>query len=251
VINRKELKAEARLGMKGRNPSVLLVAFVYQIIVYVLDVLSLKISMPGISIPQILEYSEDAEALYEMIYDSMLYSSTSFLGSIISLALGIMMTMIGVGMTAYCLRVSRDQEAGFGDLFEVFGIFFRMLWLQILVGIFTMLWSLLFIIPGIIAGYRYSMAVYIMLDNPDMTALECIRASKEMTRGYKGSLFVLELSFIGWSLLTIIPIAGFFVGLFLNVYVSVTFAKYYNVLSAYQPGAYEAEYTEEREPWER
>jgi uncharacterized membrane protein len=64
--------------------------------------------------------------------------------------------------------------------------------------LFIFLWSLLLIIPGIIAAYRYRMATYLLIDHPEMSPLECIRASKQMMAGHKGELFVLDLSFIGW-----------------------------------------------------
>jgi uncharacterized membrane protein len=126
--------------------------------------------------------------------------------------------------------------AGFGELFDGFGMFFKFLWLNILIGIFTFLWSLLFVIPGIVASYRYRMAIYIMIDNPEFSAMECIRRSKAMMAGRKWELFVLDLSFIGWGLLTAIP----FVSLYVSPYIEITVANYYNALSGYIP---QADYT--------
>ncbi len=85
---------------------------------------------------------------------------------------------------------------------------------------------MLFIIPGIVASYKYRMAIYIQIDNPEYSASECIRISKEMMMGHKAELFVLELSFIGWALLTIIP----FVSLYVLPYIETTTANFYNVL---------------------
>jgi uncharacterized membrane protein len=68
------------------------------------------------------------------------------------------------------------------------------------VTIFTFLWTLLFIIPGIIAFYRYRLAFYILIDNPDIGPLEAINISKALMDGNKGKLFCLDLSFIGWGI---------------------------------------------------
>ena len=83
---------------------------------------------------------------------------------------------------------------GFDDFFSAFKVTF-------LVGIYTFLWSLLFIIPGIVKGYSYSMALYVLADNKGKSARECIEESKAMMEGHKMELFVLDLSFIGWYLL--------------------------------------------------
>lgn len=83
---------------------------------------------------------------------------------------------------------------GFDDFWSAFKVSF-------LVGLFTFLWSLLFIVPGIIKSISYSMSMYILAENKGMNALDCINASKQMTNGHKANLFVLGLSFIGWILL--------------------------------------------------
>ncbi len=88
----------------------------------------------------------------------------------------------------------KDAFSGFDDFWSAFKVNF-------LVGLFTMLWSLLFVIPGIVKAYSYSMSFYILAENKGKPALECIKESKAMTEGYKMDLFVLSLSFIGWLLL--------------------------------------------------
>ena len=88
----------------------------------------------------------------------------------------------------------KDSFSGFDDFFSAFKV-------TLLVGLYTFLWSLLFIIPGIVKSYAYSMSLFILADNKGKSARECIRESVEMTDGHKGELFVLDLSFIGWHLL--------------------------------------------------
>ena len=88
--------------------------------------------------------------------------------------------------------------------FHVFRQYGRYLGGSILVALFTMLWTLLLIVPGIVKSYSYRMTAYIMHDNPDIPVSECIRKSQQMMSGHKWKLFCLDLSFIGWILLGII-----------------------------------------------
>lgn len=74
----------------------------------------------------------------------------------------------------------------------------------ILTGLFTFLWSLLFVIPGIVKSYSYAMTFYVMDDHPEMSAMEAIAESQRIMDGNKWRLFCLEFSFIGWSLLSIL-----------------------------------------------
>ena len=75
--------------------------------------------------------------------------------------------------------------------------------LYIVEGFFVALWSMLFVIPGIIAAYRYSFAMLNLCENPELGVMEALNLSKQQTNGYKMQLFLLQLSFIGWSLLVL------------------------------------------------
>jgi len=105
------------------------------------------------------------------------------------------------GLISCFLRLVRNKDFRFENLFDGFKNFASSFVLMLLMGIFTFLWSLLFIIPGIIAAYRYSMAFYILNDNPEIGAMNALRESKKMMTGHKGKLFLLHLSFIGWGIL--------------------------------------------------
>lgn len=240
--SRSELKQQAKISMKGRKPSVYLVTLAYTLIIYVIDLLSTKIQYVNLNMEELMAVMSG-----ELTYlPSMVQPSVT--GELISIALNFMTIIMGVGFTIYALRVSRgDKKAGFGDLFDGFGMFFKFIWLNMLMGIFVFLWSMLFIIPGIIAAFRYSMAIYIMIDNPEYSALECIRISKEMMQGHKLELFILELSFLGWTLLCLIP----FVGVYVTPYMETTFANYYNALSGYRPEVEYTVYEDYKEPWEQ
>ena len=124
------------------------------------------------------------------------------------------------------LKLTKKENITVGDIFTGFNSTGKALWLNILTSIFTFLWSLLLIIPGIIKKYSYSMAFYILADNPELTAREALSKSKEMMNGHKWDLFVLQLSFIGWYLLSGITLG--IAAIYVVPYVSSTTANFYN-----------------------
>ncbi len=107
---------------------------------------------------------------------------------------------ITFALSAMFLKGARDGKSmEFGELFQGFGKDFGQNFLiGLMTAIYTFLWGLLLIIPGIIKYYAYSMAYYIKADHPDYDWRRCIDESMEMMRGHKWQLFVLDLSFIGW-----------------------------------------------------
>jgi len=132
------------------------------------------------------------------------------------------------GLSAFFLEMSRRRDATTETLFSGFSRFGDTLVLYLLMAIFTFLWTLLFVIPGIIAGFRYSQAYFILKDNPGISPLEAISRSKEMMSGHKGRLFVLMLTFIGWALLAAIT---FGIGyLWLVPYYQTALAHFHNDL---------------------
>ena len=107
-----------------------------------------------------------------------------------------------VGYSLLILNIVRSKEAKIETIFSGFQDFARafVLWLtnQLLIA----LWSLLFVIPGIIKSFAYSMSYYVLLDNPDMSANDARKRSMELMQGNKWRLFCLQFSFIGWILLS-------------------------------------------------
>lgn len=133
-----------------------------------------------------------------------------------------------LGLVNYYIRLNRGEQAALEDLFTGFRRFVPAFTLHILFAVFVMLWSLLLIVPGIIAAHGYAMAFYIMRDNPGVAALDALRTSKQMMMGHKWQLFMLSLSFIGWWLLCLLT-AG--IGFLLLVpYVSASHAAFYEDL---------------------
>ena len=242
-IDRGALKRDARSAMREHRPSVYAVTFLFVVITLVLELLSRKLQYPGLTLIEIARYSLDEDQIFRLFRSAQ---EQSGLAKLLDLAVSVMDVMLTGGFTLFCLYVCQRAEAGFGTLFDLFGWFFRYLWLNILTGVFIFLWSLLFVIPGIIAAYRYSMATYIFFDDPDKGAMQCIRESKAMTMGFKGQIFLLDLSFIGWLLLSVIP----FVCFFTLPYIGVTRANCYRFLSG-QMAAQTQQPSSYGDPWSR
>ncbi len=128
------------------------------------------------------------------------------------------------------LKLTEGVKPAVGDIFNSIGEFWGSFKVTFLTGLFTWLWSLLFVIPGIIKGLSYSMAMYILAENPGMGALEAINRSKAMMEGHKMELFVLQLSFIGWHILGGITFGIAYI--WIVPYMSATMANFYNEIKA-------------------
>ena len=136
---------------------------------------------------------------------------------------------LSLGIYKIYLALAKGNKPTIGGLFKGFPFFGKALWLSILVGFFAALWSLLFVIPGIIKLYSYSQAFFILAENPKMSAREALIKSKRIMDGNKGKLFVLELSFILWVLLGIVT-AGIAL-IWVVPYMMATFTNFYKTVN--------------------
>ncbi|MGL4606019.1 MAG: DUF975 family protein [Eubacteriaceae bacterium] len=135
-----------------------------------------------------------------------------------------------VGISYFSLTIYRGESCSIEGMFSKgFSNYGRtlggILWMQL----FIFLWALLLVIPGIIKGYAYSMAPYILADCPKVSATDALKISMRMTNGYKWDIFVMYLSFIGWMILN-----GFTLGIlglfYTNPYISISLAGLYDEL---------------------
>lgn len=140
---------------------------------------------------------------------------------------------VSMGHAKFNLALVDGENAEFGDLFSQFhrigAGFVLMLWQ----ALYILLWTLLFIIPGILATYSYSMSYYIMLEHPEYGAREAISCSKQMMKGNRWRLFCLQCSFIGWYLLSLLTLG---IGaLWVGAYMSAAMAAFYRDVSETAP----------------
>lgn len=154
----------------------------------------------------------------------------SFRSGIFGFAAFILGGTLQLGYARFLLKQHDGIRPEFNDLFsqfDRFGTGFAQLFLR---GLYVGLWSLLFLIPGIVKSYSYAMTPYILEDNPQLTANQAISWSQELMDGHKTELFVLDLTFIGWGILA--GMSWNLGHLFLNPYKNAAYAAFYRQLQA-------------------
>lgn len=142
-----------------------------------------------------------------------------------------------LGLQSFALDVVDKKNPTVATIFNGFNRMTQAILLFIGNAIYTALWSMLFVIPGIIKTFSYSMSYYILRDNPDMTSAAARRKSMEIMRGNKGRLFCLNLSFIGWILLSALTFGVLL--LWVMPYMQVATAQFYrSICPAKEDNAY-------------
>ena len=173
-------------------------------------------------------FNEDTVRNLPPIFWTVLLPLASLAG-LLGIASFILGGTVELGYAKFLLKQYDRKQLQFSDLFsqfERFGTGFAQQFLRVL---FTTLWMLLFIIPGIVKGLSYAMTPFILEEHPEMTASEAIKASMRLMDGHKMDLFILGLTFIGWQILACLTMGiGF---LFLNPYMNAAYAAFYRSIS--------------------
>ena len=226
--NRPEAKALAKQAMRTTYPHPMLVTLVYLLLTSVLtNMVSKLVTNPfGAFYLYVLDRSYDIEDLIRVL----LVPRTVAAFLVIQLLITVYQWIMSFGYTSYVLRMARNEQPNYWNLLDGFRTIGRAFLVYLLIYIFTTLWSLLFLVPAfivmlvsalggpmlmflalllviaaailsVIVTYRYRLAVYFLLDNPEMGALAAITESKRAMMGWKGELFIQDLSFLGWWLL--------------------------------------------------
>lgn len=149
--------------------------------------------------------------------------------ALISLALTIIVgSVVAVGYANFNIKLIDGKYASIGDLFSYFSHFKTVVLTALLKFAKVFLWTLLFIVPGIIASYNYALSDYLLAENPELSPSEALEMSKKIMYGNRLRLFCLELSFIGWAFLCVFT---FGIGvLWLNPYQQAAIAAFYREL---------------------
>lgn len=256
-------KQKARASLKGNWQTALLVVFFSTIFVTIADVLqnvtlmdvnsvlnSLSLALG--SMPQAGEVSSrqaaEVSQLYGLLFDALQsIPQAAWIGMILANVASILFTpVLSVSANRYFICRNQGEEIGLKEgLLGRMRIWGKVMWLYILMIVKVFLWSLLFIIPGIIASLRYSMAPYYLAEHPELKAREAIAKSKEVMKNKKLSYFMLQLSFVALSILisfvqmllggllgTVLTlVAAQFMSLALSTYMSASYAAFYCALS--------------------
>lgn len=244
LINRSELKLKARMFMARSVPRPMVVAMIVAALCLLVGTLSNQLKVSNISTAEAQKYIQYVmNGYYEGALNLLMENAPSPGAEVINFLLNIVMEIVSVGFVIFVMNTIRRTGAVVGNILDGFGIFVRVIILNILIGIFVALWSMLLIVPGIIASYRYRMAIYLLIDHPEMSPLECIRESKRLMAGRKWELFVLDLSFIGWTILENIGLVGYVVMIYTLPYKQLSYALFYETLID-GPGIHDGGYTD-------
>ena len=202
-----ELRAQARERLEGQWGTFVLMTFLMLVIQTILQI-------PGY-----------IGSLLEILSPENVLASLSF--SNISNILSLLALPLSWGLTVSLLRNHREESVDLENLFDGFrgGRYTRVFCALFLVNLFTFLWALLLIIPGIMKAFSYALTPYIIMDEPELTARQAITRSCEIMQGRRWKLFCLSLSFIGWGILSILTFGiGF---LWLAPYMNASIAAFY------------------------
>lgn len=232
---RKELKEQSKQGLKRNYWKAVLVSILFSTLIAGTYCTSSTVTAP--------DQSGEIEAATAEIQQSIsAFSTTEIMGALIAL-LGIMMiALICVFVTKVIilnpLRVgiyqfrknAVDGQGNISDLGRGFDVRYkRNVKTMLCRNLFVFFWSLLFIIPGIIKSYEYSMIPYILAEDPDIDMKGAFAQSKQLMKGNKWKAFVLDLSFILWGILSVLTFGAVYV-LYVNPYKQLTDAALYNAL---------------------
>ena len=206
MINRVEIKMDAKVLVRTARVSPIVMTAIVMAICFVLERVVDLVEGGSLFYTYTLNWDYLQASLQGDVYamDMLLNNlpastaSSFFFSTLVSL----FTVVLNGGYYVYCIGIRRGAEMPYATLLDGLSVAGKLIWcwLQITVKIF--LWSMLFVIPGIIAAYRYRFAYYNVLSDDSLSAGDAIRLSCRQTQGYKGELFMLDLSFIGWSLLS-------------------------------------------------
>ena len=174
------------------------------------------------------------------IYSGNLFNVGMITGLLAGIATVVILIVLVAKMGGYRFFIlNQTAQPGIGTLLDGFrsGHYVNIVLTMFLRDLFTALWSLLLVVPGIVKHYEYLMVPYILAENPGMDRKEAFQISKQMMDGEKMEAFIMDLSFLGWYLLSAVT-CGLLAIFYVNPYVQASFAEMYtfNKQKAYQEG---------------
>ena len=239
TLDRRALKLRAKDTIRNSKPSIITVSLIYLLLGIIINMLSARLMGLNVSQSELASYTNYAmDGNYDAALNMISRMQPPGGAHLIDLLLSMLRVVVQAGFIIFLLNTIRAAEPCFGNLLDGFGFFWKIILLNFLISLFVALWCMLLFIPGIIAAYSYSQAVYILVDDPSKSPMQCIRESKAMMRGHKMELFKLQMSFLGWYLLACLPTFGYAVQVWSIPYCSTSYALYYERL-AYGDRQYE------------
>lgn len=230
------LKTEGKRALEGKWQTAILVCFVPQLISLLVNMFNMIGRQTGTFVFQELVFQGVSFATNVPV------NSGAVLWTAIILLVNIFLVpSLSMGVYSYFMAIHRGQNPTWGQVFSQLPRWWRNVRLSLAVGLMVVLGTVLFVVPGVLAALAYALSYYLVIDDPQMGVVAGMGASREMMKGKKMFYLVLNLSFIGWSLL--ISMADVFIGgsviglvvvtianLFLQVYLQSTMAAFYNYI---------------------
>lgn len=196
VLDRGSLKRESKVLLKTAQVSPYLFTLVLLAIMFVINGISDYVQMDD-EFAYVYSLRFDMDLSFLALHRAFPAFAVWFV-TIVCTLLGVVLT---VGASLYHLGIRRGEEMPFVTLFDGFAFVGKIILLYVVQVIFISLWTLLLVVPGIVAAYRYRFAMLNLCENPEIGVMEALNMSKAQTLGFKWQLFVLDLSFIGWNIL--------------------------------------------------
>ena len=224
MLNRIELKRGAKVITKSARVSAYQMTLLYLVIQFALSLADNYVSADDGTWVQIGDMQFQVQSLF---HHAAFPTPVVVFVSVLVWLLG---CVLDAGYIQYHQGVRRDEEMPITSLFDGFGFVGKIVLLNLVMAVFVALWSMLLIVPGIIAAYRYRFALYNLCENPELGVMDALNMSKQQTRGYKLDLFVLDVTFLGWSLLCVLT-AGI-LSIWITPYIQQTDLGYFDAIKA-------------------
>ena len=226
MLNRIELKQGAKAITRSASVSAYRFTFIYLLVVAVLNGADNYMRLTDSLVVYMGGQFVNIGAYLPFTHAPFPTAAVVFVGVLVWL-LG---SVLQAGWVLYHQGVRRGEEMPYSTLFDGFGFTGKIILLNLVIGLFVFLWSLLLVIPGIIAIYRYRFALYNLCENPELGVMDALRLSKQQTMGFKLDLFVLDVTFIGWGLLCGLTLG--ILSIWIQPYIQQTDLAYFDAIRA-------------------
>ena len=204
-MTRREIKTWATYLMFMTRPHPYMVSLLFVFLLQSVSFVSMQVGGQPFVMDMDAVAAGDAANAVRFVPENITLKTTLML-----LALELVAVLLRYGYQSYCLHAARIEKCSYYDLMDGFVVFFRAVLIWLFTGIAVYIGTLLFIVPGLILAYTYTMAPRLLLDHPDWSTLRCLSESRRLMRGHRMEYFVLKLSMLGWTILRAFPVTAVF-----------------------------------------
>ena len=210
-MDRSTVKTQAKAIVLARRKPILIASALFLVLSLLLSYLSMRLQLPPAD--KLTMLSERVTNLmlqgdYEAAYNLAGSFEPSFLESMVSALLSYLLAIVSFGYLLLLYRAVHGQEPSPGMLLDGFALWLKVLLVELISRLVVTLGLWAFLVPGLLVFYSYRMAPYLLASHPDYGVVDCLRESRQRMRGHRIELFLLDLSFLGWLLLSLVPVLG-------------------------------------------